>query len=348
MANRDIIVVGASAGGVEALMNVVSQLPANFSASMFVVQHLNPHHDSFLRQILQRHTVIPVSNPEPGEAVRPGQIYVAPPDHHLILHDDSVLLTRGPKENGFRPSVDVLFRSAAAAFGPRVIGLILTGVRDDGASGMYAIKKQGGVAVAQDPVEAEFPDMPLNAMRAVKVDHSVSLSQFGNLLTRLISTPIEKQNASKPSETMKAEVNIAKEDNAIESGVMQIGEKTSLTCPECHGALGEIREGDIVRFRCHTGHAYGFETLAEEVSHEIEMALWLSLNKIEETEMLMNRAAKVLRQTGEERALGVIEEQIRLARQKSNLVRQAVLLPKNGGSTLLKTRSDRSAAEHRA
>lgn len=327
MPNRDIVVVGASSGGMQALKTLVAQLPANFPAAVFIARHVAPDHSSFLAETLQRATTLPVSHATDGEPIETGRIYVSSADRHLLVEKERVLrVTHGPKENRFRPSVDVLFRSAAAAFGRRVVGVVLTGYLDDGASGLYAIKERGGIAVVQDPVEAEYPDMPLNAMRAVKVDYAVSLTEMGNLLTKLVSEPIEEKEESSVSKNMKIEVEIAKEKNAIQIGSLELGEKTSFTCPDCHGSLVEIKEGDLTRFRCHTGHAYTLNTLLNEVGENIENALWLALNKIEESEMLLNRALQLFDDAEQSKPFKeIILRQAKNAAKKAKLVRQALL-----------------------
>lgn len=328
MNNRDIIVVGASAGGFQALKDLIKQLPDNFPAAIFIVWHIMPDRPSVLPDILQRFSALKISHAADGERFQHGRVYVAPPDHHILLENEAIRVTRGPKENRFRPSVDVLFRSAAVEHGARVTGVVLTGMLDDGASGLYAIKQQGGIAVVQDPVEAEFPDMPLNAMRAVKVDYSISLAEMGNLLIRLVTEPINPIQKNSVPESLKMEIDIAKAVDAFEIGSLNLGEKTSLTCPECHGALKEIQEDKLIRYRCHTGHAYSLNALLEEVRENIESSLWKALSKIEESEILLNRVIKSLPKSENSEVIRVLEEQTQKAREKAKLVRQAIIFNK--------------------
>jgi two-component system, chemotaxis family, protein-glutamate methylesterase/glutaminase len=325
MPNRDIVVVGASSGGMQALKTLLRQLPVDFPAAVFIVWHVAPDHRSFLPEILQRVSELPVAHAADGERIETGRVYVSKPDHHLLLEESRVRVTRGPKENRFRPSVDVLFRSAAAAFGQRVIGVVLTGFLDDGASGLYAIKERGGTAIVQDPIEAEYPDMPLNALRAVKSDYTATLADMGDLLMRLTAAPLDETRLNPVSMNMQIEVKIAGEDTAIELGSLELGEKTSLTCPECRGALTEIREGFLTRFRCHTGHAFSLSSLLEEVNREIEGSLWRAVSRIEESEILMYRVRQQLENAGRNDEAELILRQSKNAARKARLVRQALV-----------------------
>ncbi len=189
MTTRTIVVVGASAGGVEALGRLCAGLPADFPAAICVVQHLSPDAHSMLDKLLGRAGQLPVSVPQDGEPVLPGHVYVAPPDWHMLLRPGRLLLRRGPHENRSRPSIDVLFRSAAVAYGPAVIGVVLTGLLDDGTEGLIAIKQAGGLSVVQDPAEAAWPSMPLQALERNGVDHVATLDAMPALLTRLLSEP---------------------------------------------------------------------------------------------------------------------------------------------------------------
>jgi two-component system chemotaxis response regulator CheB len=272
---------------------------------------------------------LPVSFPRDGQKIESGHVYVAPPDHHLVLDAHQIYVTRGPKENRFRPSIDVLFRSAARSHGPRVIGVILTGYLDDGASGLYAIKERGGMAVVQSPSDAEIPDMPSNALQLVKVDEIVPLHEMARLLTCLVSESINETGGSAVSEDemkrMDIEVGIAREDKALERGVLSLGEPSLFTCPECHGVLLNIKEGKWTRFRCHTGHAFSLNSLLAEVTKSIEDSLWSSMRAIEESELLLEHMARHLREAGEDEAHRLVEQKIREARRREHLVRQAVL-----------------------
>jgi two-component system, chemotaxis family, protein-glutamate methylesterase/glutaminase len=217
--------IGASSGGIEALRTIAGSFPEDFEASIFVVVHTAPESPGILHLILNRAGPVPAVNPRDGETIRPGLIYVAPPDRHLILEPDKICLSRGPKENRFRPAIDPLFRSAAGVYGPRVIGVILTGGLDDGTAGLWAVKKLGGTAVIQDPKDALYPSMPLNALQYVSVDHKVPLVEIGSLLVKLTRSTIEEKGAYEVPEHLDVEVKIAKQDPALELDVRELWER---------------------------------------------------------------------------------------------------------------------------
>jgi len=286
---RDIVVIGASAGGVTALMDLVKALPADFPAPIFVVLHLPADSPSFLPQMLNPVSALPVRHPQDGETVAAGTIYLAPPDHHLLLEDDKVLVTRGPKENRFRPSIDALFRSAAYTYGPRVIGVVLTGYLDDGTSGLWSVQRMGGQAIVQEPRDAEQPSMPTNALEFVAADYVVPLSQLAALLVRLTQerVPAKTRLPAAELDLLKIELTIAKQGGGFELGIIDMGKLTPLTCPDCHGALTQLIEGNLIRYRCHTGHAYTVSALLSEVTQSVESLLYQSMRGLEETKMLL-------------------------------------------------------------
>jgi two-component system chemotaxis response regulator CheB len=288
---RDIVVVGASSGGVTALLDLVASLPHDFAASLFIVQHLAPYSPSILPELLSRVSPLKAKHPSDGEVFEAGVIYVAPPDHHLLLEDDRVLVTRGPKENRFRPSIDALFRSAAYNYGPRVVGVVLTGFLDDGTSGLWSVQRLGGLAVVQDPADATAPAMPTNALEYVTADHVVPLAELSALLVRLTAEPAPAKPKVKKAELdlLQIELTIAKRDNAFELGIIDKGELTPFTCPDCHGALTQLVEGNIIRYRCHTGHAYTISALLSEVTQSVESMLYQSMRGLEETKMLLQK-----------------------------------------------------------
>jgi len=272
---KDIIVIGASAGGIEALRLIVRDLPKDFAASIFVVLHTAPQSPGILDQILARAGSLPATNATDKEQIQPGRIYVAPPDHHLLIEPGIVRVTKGPKENRFRPAVDPLFRSAAQTYGARVVGIILTGGLDDGTAGLWAVKQLGGTAIVQDPEEAVAPSMPASARRYVKVDYCLPLAEIATLLVRLTGSLAEdvegmpgEEGAPKVSDEMEIEIKIAKEDQAIGVGIRNMGEPSSYACPECHGVLLQLKEANRIRFRCHTGHAYSADSLLAEVTEK--------------------------------------------------------------------------------
>jgi two-component system chemotaxis response regulator CheB len=321
----DIIVIGASAGGLKAFETIVSQLPSNLPAAVFIVWHISPDYPSLLPEILAKFTPLRVKHASGKEPIRPGHIYVAPPDHHLLVEWGYVCLSRGPKENRFRPAIDVLFRSAAHSYGERVIGVVLSGSLDDGAAGLYAIKERGGIAVVQEPLDALHSSMPKAALQAVAVDYCVPSIEMGALLAHLVNKAIPVQEVNPVSKKMDIEVGIAREDNGLEMGIMKLGELSPYTCPECHGVLLQLKEGSLLRFRCHTGHAYSLNTLLAEVTQSIEESLWDGIRTIEASEMLMLHTAKHLREMNEHEAADLLLQKAEDAKRRANLVRQAVM-----------------------
>lgn len=282
---HDIIVIGASAGGLKALSAVVSELPANLAATIFVVQHLAPDRVSVLPRLLGDVSELPVSSPADNETFLRGHIYVAAPDYHLLVNTDTVRVLRGPQENRFRPSIDALFRSAARAYGSRVIGVVLTGYLDDGTVGLQTIKKRGGITVVQDPKEAEYPSMPTVALRYVKVDHTVPIAGAGALLERLVTEPAAEQREFPTTPAIEIESNIAEQvmnTKEFLEGVEKIGKRTTYTCPDCDGAIWQIGDEEPLKLRCHVGHSFTGEVFLTEQSRNVESALWTAIRIMEE------------------------------------------------------------------
>lgn len=325
MSTKDIVVIGASAGGIEALKTLAAGLPQDFPASVFVVLHTAPQSPGVLGDILDRAGALPAANAVDGERIQPGRIYVAPPDYHLLVEPEIVRVTRGPKENRFRPAVDPLFRSAAQVYGPRAVGVILTGGLDDGTSGLWAVKQLGGTAIVQDPQDALVPSMPLSALNQVKVDYCLPITEIAPLLVRLVSMSAEEEGAYQVPEKMSIEIKIAKEDKALDSSSRRLGAPSIFTCPDCHGTLLQLHEGERTRFRCHTGHAFSADSLLAELTEGIEDSLWSTIRSIDESVMLMRHMAEHLRATrnGDDTAEQFLK-QAEEAERRSNTVRQAV------------------------
>jgi two-component system chemotaxis response regulator CheB len=284
---RDIVVIGASAGGVAALQKLLAALRENFNATVLIVTHLAPNEPSRLQEILQAVTSMPVKAAEDNDALKNGTVYVAVPDHHLLIEGNRVRLSRGPRELHSRPSIDVLFRSAAVYHGPRTIGVVLSGALDDGTAGLWAIKEKGGIAIAQLPADAEFPSMPRSAIQHVAVDHVLRIDQMPAVLESLVSAVAEENAAVEKDDPLLIETRIALEDRALETGIRTLGAASFYTCPECHGSLVEIREGTIKRYRCHTGHAYTERALAEDALDTVEMSVWSTVSHLEELQVLL-------------------------------------------------------------
>lgn len=325
MPGQDIIVIGASMGGLEALQALLPGLAEDTPAALFVVWHMAAESLGLLPDLLSRRSPLPIANAQDGESIQPGRIYVSPPDHHLLLEPGRVRLTRGPKENRFRPAVDPLFRSAAAAYGPRVVGVVLSGALDDGTAGLWAIKDRGGVALVQDPLDALQPSMPRSAIQHVAVDHIAPAHALGPLLRDLARTPIAHEGAPPMSEQLHIETRIALEDNALDQGVMQLGPLSPFTCPACHGTLLQITDGTVLRFRCHTGHAYSVQTLFAEVAESIEASLWSAIRAIEERVLLLQQVATHVHETGDADGAEQLRASAREAEQQAQLVRLAVM-----------------------
>lgn len=326
LARRDIVVIGASSGGVEALIGLVGGLPADLPAAVFVVVHLPAEAPSVLPKILNRSGPLKAVECEDGALVRPGHIYVACPDRHLLVEDGRVRSVRGPKENRHRPAVDSLFRSAAVAHGPRAVGVILTGALDDGTVGLAAIKRCGGVAVVQDPDDALFSGMPQSALEHVEVDHCLPLPEIAPLLSRIVREEemVEEEGAYLVPDDMELEDRMARIDSATPENVEKLGHPSTFTCPECEGPLWEIQDEEILRFRCRVGHAYTAESMLAGKTEALEGALWTALNTLEEGAQMSRKLAKESHGRGHEHAAARFEERARKTREQADLIRQAL------------------------
>jgi two-component system chemotaxis response regulator CheB len=297
VAHRDVVVVGASAGGVEALGQLLRDLPADFPAAMLVVLHLPTSARSALAAILARVCALPVRQAVDGARLERGTVTVAVPDHHLMLVDEHLSLSRGPRENGHRPAVDVLFRSAARAAGPRVVCVVLSGVLDDGTAGMIAVRARGGIGVAQHPDDALYSSMPMHAIEVARADHVATLAEMGKLLVRLVTEDVELAAAA-PSNLMETETAMADFDPEALNEEDRPGTPSGYGCPSCHGALFTITEGGMERYRCRVGHAWSPEALAEEQAQALEGALWMALRGLEERAALSLRMRERAEQRG--------------------------------------------------
>lgn len=284
-----VIVIGTSAGGMPALTQLVAQLDARLPAAVLVVQHLAP--DSTGEPLVTRlshHTSLRCQLAQDGRPLAAGHLYLAPPDRHLLVKDGRLLVTKGPRENNYRPSADALFRSAAVAYGPTAIGVVLTGMLHDGTAGLDFIKRCGGIAVVQDPAEAEFPSMPESALLGASVDHVVRLEQMGDLLRKLTAPELPRPESAPPvPEDLKIEAAIAERVMGSSDDVNKIGHHVSLTCPDCGGTLWELNQGKMLRYRCHTGHAFTADGLLKQTQQAMEETLWVALRMMEERKILL-------------------------------------------------------------
>jgi two-component system, chemotaxis family, protein-glutamate methylesterase/glutaminase len=285
-----LVTIGASSGGIEALSAVIAALPADFPAPICVVIHTAADSPGMLHLILGRAKRLPAEVATSGAKLEAGHIYVAPADRHMLVEPGTLVVAAGPKENRVRPAIDPLFRSAAQVYGPRVIGVIMTGGLDDGTAGLWAIKQLGGIAVVQDPKDALFPSMPSHAIRHVNVDYCVPLEAIGPLLVRLTGESVLERQL-RTTDAMDMELKIAKGQNALDAGIEHLGTPSPFACPECHGVLRQFTEGDRLRYRCHTGHAFSLPTLLADIDSTIEDALWNAIRAMEERARLLDEFA---------------------------------------------------------
>ena len=341
-AQHDVIVVGASAGGVEALADFVAGLPAGLPAAVLIVLHMPAYGHSVLSDILSRRGPLPAAQAEDGEIIRTGRIYVAVSDHHLLVKDGRILLTRGPAENNHRPAIDTLFRSAARAYGPRVTGIVLTGTLDDGTAGLQAVKMRGGKALVQDPKEALFAGMPRSAIENVAVDAVQPLAALAETVVRLAGQPAAQEEmlvTQYADDVTASDKNAVTNENATmnENAVMNEdvavsemdldkldsrteGKPSGFSCPDCHGVLWEISEGDLIRYRCRVGHAFSPESLFAAQSDGLEEALWVALRALEESAALAERLQARSSERGHVLSAGRFAEQAQDARSRAAII----------------------------
>ena len=343
MPGHDVIAVGASAGGVEALIALVSSLPADLPAAIFLVLHIPAQSPSLLPGILNRAGPLHALHPADSEAIHQGHIYIAPPDHHLLVEEGIVRVVRGPKENRHRPAIDTLFRSAARTYGTRVVGVVLTGSMDDGTAGLLAIKRRGGVTVVQDPRDALFSSMPQSAIAHVEVDHVVPLSGIGPLLVQLTYEQAAAQERYPISKVMEMETKLAAMDTPIEQDGEHVGTPSVFSCPECGGVLWEVHDGNLLRFRCRVGHAYSVDSILAGQTEAVEEALWTALKTLEESASFSRRLAMDARKGGKEWLAKRFDEKVQKAEQHAAVIRQ--VLAKSSMDTILDTNADLVARE---
>ncbi|HEX2546487.1 MAG TPA: chemotaxis protein CheB [Ramlibacter sp.] len=327
-ASVPMVGIGASAGGVEALRALFTHGPAHIEAAVMVVLHLPAHAKSQLDRVIGAVSALPVHVAQDGERVRPGHVYVATPDRHLLVEGSHIRLSRGPKESRVRPSVDALFRSMAVAGGRRVAGVVLSGALDDGTAGLWAIKEHGGVAFAQDPAEALHPSMPESAIEHVQVDGVAAVADLWPVLGEWSAKAAAFEGGQPPGlhgERHATEVRIADEANALQNGVMHLGKQSCYTCPDCHGVLVQIEEGPIVRYRCHTGHAFSTQTLLEEVDTAIDNGLWDTVRSMEERLLLLRQLGDLSARTGDRERKARLERLAKELEKSIKTLRSMVL-----------------------
>lgn len=327
MARRDIIAIGASAGGLEALLTLVAGLPADLPAAVFVVIHTASHGPTLLPRILSRHGPLPAVTAEHGQQIVPGTLYVAPPDYHLLVRRGHVELSHGPRENHTRPAIDPLFRSAARAYGPCVVGVVLSGSLGDGATGLMSITSRGGVAVVQDPADALVDAMPRAALAAASARYVVPVREMAALLTTLVEDEEVDERDRGMSESDEREDEIAAlPQRDIKAQVLgQRANQTAVyTCPDCGGALWQIDQQGLMQFTCHVGHRYGAESLLGQIAEELEAALWRCVRVLTEKATLTRQLAGRMRSAGDLAQAERAEEQADLDNRHQALVRALV------------------------
>ena len=287
---RAVVAVGSSAGGVGALQRFVEGLQPDLPAPILVTQHIGPY-PSILPDLLTRAGPVPATHACEGEVMRAGRIYVAPPDHHMLIENGAITLSHGAKEHHTRPAIDPLFRSIALAYGPRAIGVVMTGWGEDGTAGLQAIKACGGLVFVQQPSDAEQPHMPMTALQYVAVDHVFKAANLGpDLASALAHRDLRERALVRPAGLVHEHQSFLMQGDPMEH-LNAIGKPSTYTCPDCYGSLWEMSGARPRRFRCHTGHAYTLRTLQEAQSETTDTALWSAIRGLEEKEMLLQEVA---------------------------------------------------------
>ncbi|WP_112874609.1 chemotaxis protein CheB [Paracoccus endophyticus] len=323
MDNRDIIVIGGSAGATTPLKSVLGGLPRDLPAAVFVVLHIPARSIGILTTVTQAATHLPVLPAEDGMEIRPGHIYLGVPDRHLLLADGRIRLGRGPRENMARPAIDPLFRSAAVAYGPRVVGVLLSGLLNDGAAGLSAIKRCGGLALVQDPDDATAAEMPQAALRAVTADLVAPGTRIGDVLAD-VARQAPGPRVPIPPE-IRLEVDIAAGERIDSALLSRIADPAPLICPDCGGVMSQMRGPGPLRFRCQVGHAKTAEVLAHEQENAVDEALRVALRIIEERAELVTRMAEEGRQSGRRAVAEMYQDRAEEYRRYADTIRRAVL-----------------------
>jgi two-component system, chemotaxis family, protein-glutamate methylesterase/glutaminase len=322
LANRDVLAVGTSAGGVEALIYLVKRFPADFPAAVLVTIHLASNFNSSLDGILTRAGCLPAIFVREREELQKGRIFLAPPGRHLIVEADSVLLGKGPRENNVRPAIDPMLRSAAACCGHRTVGVVLTGTQGDGAAGLWVLGQYGGLGVVQDPADAAFPEMPLTALNRAKPQYVVPLAKMPALLDTLARQDAGEHR--RPTATLKYEVEVAKSGSTEMSEMDYVGARSILACPDCHGTMWEIEEGDLIRYRCHEGHAYTAEVMSLALDENLRRALASGLRALEERVALAERLERQASQRGHSQTANEWADKRKDYETEAGIIRNAI------------------------
>jgi two-component system chemotaxis response regulator CheB len=322
LAKKDIVVIGGSAGAQRALQLIMADLSPDTEASFFIATHLHWRSPGYLAEILAKAGPLPVSDAVDGQPIERGHVYVAVPDRHMLIIDGTIRLGDGPRENMTRPAIDPLFRSAALSYGPRVVGVVLSGMLNDGASGLSAIKECGGTAVVQRPLDAASDEMPRAALEVVDADAVAPASDLGDVLNRIIATDAG-EHVSCP-DRVKLEVQIAAGSRVGSDTLREIADPSPLSCPDCHGVLSEVRDQQPLRYRCQIGHATTAEVLAAR-SGEVMEAMRVALRVMEERVTLVTRMAEDARATGRSTVAELYEARAEEYARYATILRQAAI-----------------------
>jgi two-component system, chemotaxis family, protein-glutamate methylesterase/glutaminase len=319
---RDIVVIGASTGGIEALQRLVGGLPPELPAAVFVVQHLSATSRGYLPQILARARPLPAAHAQDRDPIRLGRIVVAPPDVHVLLADGRFQVYHGPKEHGLRPAIDPLFRSAARVFGPRVVRVILSGLRDDGTAGLIAVKLAGGLAIGQDPAEAAVPDMPRSVLRYLEVDHCLPAAEIAPTLVRLAQAPAATEEIPmSPDREERTDDIIQEQIRAIERSA-GTDRPALVSCPDCGGPIWGFQVDGLTQFQCRVGHRYTTESFLARQAEALEHTLWAAVRMLDERAMYARRFAAQARDHDDAAEVEHWTREVEAAQRKAEALRQ--------------------------
>lgn len=338
MATHDLVLIGGSAGSIEPLQQILERLPADFPGTILVTIHVSPHSPGHLVDMLRQNSRIPVSYAEDAQRLQPGRALVAPPDRHLLVQDGTLRLSRGPRENRARPAVDPMFRSAAESYRERVVAIVLSGMLDDGAQGLLAVSRAGGKIIVQDPSEAMYPEMPQAALRYAEVEEVLPARDIGPRLVELVAEPAE------PVADPEAAA-VPNGDDFGRAGYDTSGTPSGFACPDCHGALWELREGDLIRFRCRTGHAFSADNAAAGMDEEVERALWAALRSLEEKGALARKLMADAAGRDIPVVVGMYEKRLRDAEANARTIRRMLGAEKARMAEITEARSASERAE---
>jgi two-component system chemotaxis response regulator CheB len=319
-----LVVIGASAGGVEALIQLTSRLPKDLPAVILIVVHVSSSVPSFLPQVLRRKCKLPVAHARNNETMQAGHVYIAPPNHHMLVQDGKLRLTHGPRQNGHRPAIDLLFDTAASHHGQCVIGIVLSGMLDDGSRGLRIVKTHGGMAVVQSPEDATFGSMPNSAIARTTVDHVLPAAEIGAQLPEWVATIKQCLQEVDPPVDEEFEQQFVQDDKHRFEDGQGNDNRTMLTCPDCGGVLWEMHNNGELHYRCHVGHVYSLESLLNDKDNMVERALWTAVRALEENASLARRMANRARETNRPHSVHAFEARASDQAKNADLIRSVL------------------------